>query len=323
MDVEAPGSLEEAIRRSVRATDWSRQHWDITNAQNRADAAYALAAGHPALCAFGNFAALVFKADIESVRAVNIAKGRPPLQVASVTTTREHMGSLFDWSRLPSGLDQERVLEMIDAFYGRGRCAGPFGFRGPAAAAVPDHLTNVDQDTGVRTVQLIAPGYRCPSNDIVNGAISALSSAGASARPEPWLAITSANVSSALTGRAEPAHYRLVSPNGIKADFGNKDPGFVIIGYPDEATEASVRRSYVHEPNSTTIIDFSRTRQVGRSGKQVAVYLARHGSLSDRRVRGVLRRTGLDLAIDHRARARLPVRGYSDLSRPRLARSRA
>ena len=47
---------------------------------------------------------------------------------------------------------------LMDALYAR----GPFGFRGPAADRVPDHLTQ--WDAGVRTTQVIAPGAACPAN---------------------------------------------------------------------------------------------------------------------------------------------------------------
>lgn len=47
----------------------------------------------------------------------------------------------------------------MDDFY----ALGPFGFRGPAAAHVPNQLTQPAD--GVRTTQLIAPGDACASND--------------------------------------------------------------------------------------------------------------------------------------------------------------
>jgi hypothetical protein len=76
----------------------------------------------------------------------------------------------------------------------------------------------------------------------------------------PWLAyacgtclfITSANVSSGVTGHLEPAHYDL---HGIQEDFGDCD-GVVFIGHRNEAP---VRASYTgYLPMSTSILAFHK-----------------------------------------------------------------
>jgi hypothetical protein len=91
----------------------------------------------------------------------------------------------------------------MDALYG----LGPFGFRGPAAAHVPDHLTQLDQ--GVRTTQVIAAGIRCPSNALFARAVADVRT--------HLLYTTSANRSRHVTGAVEePAHWQAA---GISADF--------------------------------------------------------------------------------------------------------
>jgi len=174
---------EQRIRGRVRARDWKRDHMNLANAGHVQFAAQSLADGAGVVYGFSNFYALACHPNIQVVRSMNHAKGRERNQTASVTTIREHISELFDWTNLPHGLDRARVMGMMDAFYSR----GPFGFRGPAAPDLPDHLTATDPISGVRTVQLIAPGYRCPSNAFIG---TALREAG-----ENLLAITSVNVS--------------------------------------------------------------------------------------------------------------------------------
>ena len=83
--------------------------------------------------------------------------------------------------------------------------------------------------------------------------------------------ITSANVSSGVTGRVEPAHYDL---RGIQEDFGHQD-GVVLIGH---RAEAKVRATYPrHLPMSTSIVAFHKLG-VDEDGEP-AIVLERHGSL--------------------------------------------
>ena len=84
-----------------------------------------------------NCSALSFHPDIEAMKSVNAAKGRPLDQVASVATTGTHISGLFDWDSLPEGFTRGQVMRMINRFYDK----GPFGFRGPAAQYIPSHLT--------------------------------------------------------------------------------------------------------------------------------------------------------------------------------------
>ena len=108
---------------------------DIADLAHRREAAEATAEGAALFYAFGNFCALAAKPDLESLRAMNRLKGRPLEQVGSVTTTPERGKHVFDWDQvqLPwSAL----VATMADL-----HMLGPIGFRGPAAASIPDHLT--------------------------------------------------------------------------------------------------------------------------------------------------------------------------------------
>src|SRR3712207_5735689 len=90
---------------------------------------------------FANFYAIVARPDREVVVGINRMKGRPDDQVGSVTTTPLRIADLFDWSKLPSGLSKHKVLGLMDAVFE----LGPFGFRGPAAKHVYEHLTAMDQ----------------------------------------------------------------------------------------------------------------------------------------------------------------------------------
>src|SRR6188508_2140598 len=113
-------------------------------------AAHDLAAGGVVGQGFANFYVITSRGDRDTVRRVNAMKGRPPDQVGSITVPPSRVPDLFDWDALPAGLTRRRVLGVVDTLYG----LGPFGFRGPAAAHLPDHLTLTEN--GVRTAQVIA-----------------------------------------------------------------------------------------------------------------------------------------------------------------------
>jgi hypothetical protein len=109
---------------------------------------------------FGNIYAITSRPDATTVRAVNLLKGRPADQVGSITTTPTRLPDAFDWSQLPAGLSRSHALDAVDALL----ALGPCGFRGPAAAGLPSHLTQ--RDANVLTTQVISPGYACPSNAV-------------------------------------------------------------------------------------------------------------------------------------------------------------
>src|SRR5436190_19118717 len=97
-------------------------------------AAHDLAAGAVIGQAFANFYVITSRADRRSVASVNVMKGRPPGQVGSITTAPSRIPDVWDWPKLPPRLCRRAVLGVVDTFYG----LGPFGFRGPAVAHIPD-----------------------------------------------------------------------------------------------------------------------------------------------------------------------------------------
>ena len=262
----------------------------LTEPRHARLAAHALADGAVVAQGFANFYVITTRPDDATVRSVNVLKGRPPHQVGSITTTPSRLHMLFDWTRLPAGLGRGAVLDLMDALFQ----LGPFGFRGPAAAHVPDHLT--EDDAGVRTAQVIAPGYSCPSNAFLGASLAAIH--------DDLLYITSANRSRHLTGADdEPAHYRA---DGIRAEFGHH-PGFIVLEHADES---AARRQYPrHDPMSTTILAFHKLGRDQGDGRAQLV-LERHGSLPAADVRAVVRAMGFDLVAGPKAMRRLLQRDY-------------
>jgi tRNA A37 threonylcarbamoyladenosine synthetase subunit TsaC/SUA5/YrdC len=257
-------------------------------------AAERLADGEMVGYGFGNFYALATRPDREAVRAANLRKGRPADQVGSVVTTSLRIPLVFDWDRLPAGLPRSRVLGLMDALFH----LGPFGFRGPAADAIPDHLTQVD--AGCRTTQVIAPGYDCPSDGFVG---SCLRRTGGDV-----LFITSANRSHHLSGTGdEPAHYRGAE---LAAEFGG-DADLMLLRHRDE--EVARRRYPAHAPMSTSLIGFHRIAGRDEQGR-IRLVLERHGSLPVEQVRRHIHPLGFDVVLGPRARTRLAQRTYGATS---------
>ena len=261
---------------------------DIADLAQRREAAEATADGAALFYAFGNFCALAAKPDLESLRAMNRLKGRPLDQVGSVTTTPERTKLAFDWDaiQLPwSAL----VATMADL-----HALGPIGFRGPAAQAIPDHLTVTDG--GIRTVQVISPGDVCPSNALVADILDLIQ--------EDILSITSANTSSHVSRQTEAAHFEI---REIQKEFGHRDD-VVLIGHRNERAN---RRLYPrHLPCSTSIAAFHEGHLV----------LERLGSLDAHIIEQVANRHGLGLTVAPNALERVPVRKPA---RPALPRRRS
>lgn len=116
----------------------------------------------------------------------------------------------------------------------------------------------------------------------------------------------SANVSSGITGRVEPAHYDL---RGIQADFGRQD-GIALIG---QRAEARVRATYPrHLPMSTSIVAFHKLG-LDEDGEP-AIVLERNGSLDVEPIREIVARHGFGLVLDAGARERLPMRDDATLA---------
>jgi hypothetical protein len=263
-----------------------------------ATAAAAIAAGGISIQAFGNFYAIVSRPEEVVVRRVNLLKGRPLTQTGSIVTTRPHFAAAYDWARLPPGVEQRAVLALMDALF----ALGPLGFRGPAAAHVPDHLSA--SDAGVRTTQIIAPGYACPSIGLLARSLEA-------AR-QPFLYITSANRSHSLTGAAEEAaHYRA---DALAREFaGNAD--LILVRHADEPLARA--RFPLHAPMSTTVLAFHKVGAPDADGRPTLV-VERHGSLPLAVVAPIAARHGFGLAPAPAARRRLAQRDY-DAPAPSLA----
>jgi tRNA A37 threonylcarbamoyladenosine synthetase subunit TsaC/SUA5/YrdC len=247
---------------------------DIADLAQRREAAEAAADGAALFYAFGNFCALAAKPDLDSLHAMNALKGRPRDQVGSVTTTPERAKLAFDWDevRLPWSALTAVIADL--------HALGPIGFRGPAAAEVPVHLTQRG------TAQLISPGDRCPSNALVADILDLIG--------EDFLYITSANTSSHVSQQLEAAHYEM---REIQREFGQRDD-VVLIGHRNERAN---RREYpYHLPCSTSIVAFDQGELV----------LERLGSLSAGMIGRVVERHGLSLRIGEAGAERIPVRNY-------------
>jgi hypothetical protein len=263
----------------------------VTDPDDVEGAAHDLAAGGVVGQAFANFYVITSRADRRRVASVNVMKGRPPGQVGSITTAPSRIPDVWDWTKLPPRLSRRAVLGVVDTFYG----LGPFGFRGPAAAHIPDHLTY--PDAGVRTAQVIAPGYACPSNHFLVSAIEAAD--------DDLLYITSANRSRHLTGADDtPAHWRA---DGLRAEFGHV-PGFEILEHPDEAAARARYPGYL--PMSTTLLGFHKLGDEPGDHRPQLV-LERHGSMAADDVRTVLDSLGFGMVVSPNAQRRLLLRDYS------------
>lgn len=251
-------------------------------------AATALADGRFVAHPFANIYALTTRPDAATVGRANLVKGRPRTQVGSATTAPSRLSRLFDLDRLADGLRAQDVLGLVDELL----CLGPFGFRGPAAGHLPDHLTVPGADG--RWVQVIVPGYRCPSNAFLTQCLRLCGT--------DHLHITSANRSRHATAAAdEPAHYRAAP---LRADFGGT-PELLVLEHANE--EGALRAYPRHSPTSTTILGF-RSAVPGRPGGSVV--LERHGSLAIDDVAEVVARHGLRLAVGAGAQQRLQPRRY-------------
>lgn len=247
-----------------------------------------LAAGTVVAHGFANFYAITARPEAESVQKVNRMKGRPAGQAGSVTVPPSAIPDLFDWTALPTGLTRRRVLGVLDSLYG----TGPFGFRGPAASSIPGHLTVIED--GVRTVQVIAPGYACPANAFLARCLDAAGT--------DLLYVTSANLHQA--GAADtPAHW---SADGLLEDFGQV-PGFALLRHDDEdAARAAYPR---FRPMSTSVLGFHRQVAPDELNRPVLT-LERHGSSAVEDVRELLGDLGLGLALGPGAATRLTERAY-------------
>ncbi|MFE9040402.1 hypothetical protein ACFYOG_05735 [Streptomyces sp. NPDC007818] len=255
--------------------------WVLDDPEDVRDAAAALAEGRAVAHGFGNVYALTCRPDRGTVERLNRLKGRPAERTAGLVTVPERIPSAFDWTRLPEGVPWQQVRSLMDELLG----IGPIGLRGPAADRVPEALAATDGDT--RTVQVVAPGTRCPSHAFLGAALARTG--------DDFLAVTSAGRSHHLTGRAqEPAHGRA---DGLAEEFGS-DADVRILAHADE--EAARRLHPFHRPAPVSVLSFHRTAGHTRSGLP-ALVLERHGSLSADHIRAVAANHGFGLVPAPRA----------------------
>jgi hypothetical protein len=93
----------------------------LGDARDVLTAARDLAAGGVVGHGFANFYVITSRGDRDTVRRVNVMKGRPPDQVGSITVPPSRIPGLFEWDALPAGLTRGRVLRVVDSLYGPGR----------------------------------------------------------------------------------------------------------------------------------------------------------------------------------------------------------
>jgi hypothetical protein len=264
----------------------------LSDGHDVAWAATALAGGGVIAQGFANFYVITTRPDTETVRRVNRMKGRPPTQVASITSTPARIPLAYDWSRLPAGLTRKRVRDLMQSLFQ----LGPFGFRGPAASHIPAHLTQLDG--GIPTTQVIAPGSACPSNHFLAASLDAVD--------DDLLSITSANRSRHLTGAAdEPAHWRA---GPLAAEFG-AEPGFALLEHADE--EAARRAYPLNAAMSVTILAFHKLGEQDRRGRP-CLTVERHGSLGVGHLRPILAEHGFGIVLGPHPRQRLLQRRYDE-----------
>jgi tRNA A37 threonylcarbamoyladenosine synthetase subunit TsaC/SUA5/YrdC len=277
-------SLQTRSWRDVLAAP-PRRRLLLSDPQDAEAAAAALAGGMVIVHGFANVYAITARPQRETVRRVNLLKGRPADQVCSITTTPLRIPLVYDWSRLPAGFTKGQLLSLMDALL----WLGPCGFRGPAAAEVPDHLSQMDG--WVRITQVIVPGYGCPSNDFLGRALAASG--------QDMLCITSATRSGHLSGgEEEPAHHRA---DALRAGLGSH-PRLLLLEHDDD--EDACRAYPMHAPMPTTIVAFHRAYGPDPEGRRRLV-VERQGSLHLDDLRRVARRHGLEVVLGPRATRRL------------------
>jgi hypothetical protein len=153
------------------------------------------------------------------------------------------------------------------------------------------------RDGDIRTVQLVLPGDRCPSNLFVGRALQLTGL--------DYLFGTSGNRSHRVTGIIdEPPHYLA---DGLAAEFDSV-AGVTVLRHADD--EVTGRRYPLHRRMSTTVLSFHRLapRLAGDSWPRLIV--ERHGSLPVQILRIVMQSFGLAFALGPRASQRLAERTY-------------
>jgi hypothetical protein len=193
-------------------TDWSAHRLVLDDATDRSLAATAIAFGTPVIHGSGPGYALSCHPDAEVVRSVRHGLGRPDAWRPAVTTTRALLPAVV----APEVLDPVFLTALDER-----RARGPVALTLPAAAGVPAHLTaRVD---GVATLEVVVPGARCASADLV---ATALERAGTT-----LLATTRPYATDATTGRRGPVLDRVAE---IQRTLGRMRPGAVVLAHRSE-----------------------------------------------------------------------------------------
>ncbi|MER7515942.1 hypothetical protein [Streptomyces sp. NPDC126499] len=247
---------------------------DVRRAAEDLDAGCAVVHGFAALYA------LTARPDREVVARVHRMTGRPEDRAGAVTTVPSAIPGLFDWTRLPAELPRRQVRSLMDELYE----LGPFAFRGPAADRLPPHLTSAED--GVTTVQVVAPGRHCPSNDFLRAALDRTGT--------EYLFTVSASRSRELP------HWRA---DAAARDFAH-EPWVRVLSHADEAA-ARLRHPH-HTPVTTSVVSFHRFAGCGRAGLP-ALTLERQGSLSAEHIRSVAANHGFALTLAPGAAGPRPV----------------
>lgn len=248
-----------------------------------------IAAGAVAVQPFGNIYALVARSDGQSLRRLNARAGRHPGCPGSVVTVWRHIPTVFDWSALPDGLESETVMEIIDTLLAQ----GPFGFRGPASQRMPAHLTSVA--AGVRTARLIAPGYRCASNRLIEATLAVTG--------DRLLAVA-ATCAHAGAGAPDAApHWRA---DTIAVAFADA-PGMVLVRHPDEA---ATEGAHPQAAAAATVLGFHRLGRPDAQGRPTLL-LERQGSYPVEALRKTLDAWGFGLDVTA-ARRRPTLRSHGE-----------
>ncbi|MDT7744146.1 MAG: hypothetical protein QOE59_3224 [Actinomycetota bacterium] len=207
-------------------TDWAEHRLVLDDATDRSLAATAIAFGTPVFHGSGPGYALSFHPDVEVVRSVRHALGRPSSWVPAVTTTRSLLPTLVDAEALDVPLPE--LMAALDERLVR----GPVALTLPAASDVPAHLTTrVD---GVATIEVVVPGERCASAAFL---AATLERAGIG-----LLATTRPYATCPTTGRRGPVLERV---SDVQRTFGRMRPGAVVLAHRSE-WRARRRHSPLH-----------------------------------------------------------------------------
>ena len=254
-------------------------------------AATALAEGAIVAQAFANFYVITTKADAETVRSVNVMKGRPPLQVGSITTTPLRIPFVFDWPQLPSGVSAYQVLELMDHLF----ALGPFGFRGSGGTPPARSLDPTRRGHQHR------PGHRA----WLRLSVQRVPAQGPSPRPAQT-PCTSPRPTAPGTclGRTTSR------PTGKPRGSGRSSPGsaLVVLEHDDEQGARAAFPKYA--PISTSILAFHKTGGPDPQNGRLRLVVERHGSLDVNNLAEVLGRLGFGLTLGANAHRRLSQRQY-------------